>query len=559
MTTERRLKDSHNRPRLIRYAWWAAVAAALLAGQLAGAAETLRKPFETGTTISVEGGSALIVECQLPKRSARSAFLKRNLADPKAVKRYQKLKTFALAFEDLKPESQRRVIEALFPDDYADGAGWWHRVSYDQTPGFESWWNLSVWLTGRGRNYNFLEPIPENQDFFGSPHNGQVLFIPRDLLKDAFKTLSPPRPGREPLAPVVIGDLRFGVDSEGEYAAYHMKQGETIHVNVIGHFTDLHGEAVVDNAVARVLERNAITDPRRVLPGQEIRVPLDMIARQYRPGNGTGLDGVVIILDPGHGGTDPGKFHDDILEDEITYDIVVRIKGELERSTHARVHVTVLDPSQGYTPTDVSQFEHDEDEVVLTTPNYNPTDTSASVILRMYLINAIYRDELARGVKPENVLLASIHCDSLPAGLSGTMVYVPGAANREDEETPENPFYDGFKEAQGFRTITMTSAERVRDEAMSRKFAQNLLDSLQQHMPPLAISSTGNPIRDVIIKSKTSRYIPGVIRNAKVPTRVLVETANVENDNDRANYASPEWRQAYAEAFVESLKKHFEH
>lgn len=557
MTTERRPKEPSRRPCLIRYVLWAGTVAALLAGQLAGAVETIRKPFENGATISVEGGRALIIECQFPKRSARSAFLKKVLADSKAVKRYQKLKQFNLAFEELKPESQRRVIENLFPDDYVDAAGWWHRVTYDNTPGFESWWNLSVWLTGRGRNYNFLEPIPENQDFFGNPHNGQVLFIPRDLLKDAFKTLSPPRPGREPLAPVTIGELRFGVDGEGEYAAYHMKQGETIHVNVIGHFTELRGEAVVDNAVARVLKRNAITDPRRVLPGQEIRVPLDMIARKFRPNSGSGLDGVVVILDPGHGGTDPGKYHDDVLEDEITYDIVVRIKSELEKNTHARVHMTMLDPSQGENPNNTAEFEQDEDEVVLTTPNYSPTNTSASVVLRMYLINSIYRDELAQGVKPENVLLASIHCDSLPAGLSGTMIYVPGASWREDEETPESDFYDGFKEAQGFRTITMTPAERQRDEAMSRSFAQDLLDSLQKHQPPLAISSTGNPVRDVIIKSKSSRYIPGVIRNAKVPTRVLVETANVENDNDRANYTNPAWRQAYAEAFVEALKKHY--
>jgi N-acetylmuramoyl-L-alanine amidase len=105
----------------------------------------------------------------------------------------------------------------------------------------------------------------------------------------------------------------------------------------------------------------------------------------------------------------------------------------------------------------------------------------------------------------------------------------------------------------------MTPAERQRDEAMSRVFAQTLLDTLQQQQPQIAISSTGNPIRDVIIKSKTSRYIPGVIRNAKIPTRVLVETANVQNDGDRANLANPQWRQAYAVAFVQALKKHFEH
>lgn len=560
MTTERRLTDRFRRPFLTRCLGCMLVAVLLLATQMAGAAEAIRRPFEAGVTIAVEGGRTLYLECQLPKRSARTAFLKRSLADQNARKRYQKLKNFPLSFDELKPEVQRRVIETLFPGDYADNAGWWHRVTFEEAPGLESWWNMAVWLTGRGRNYNFLEPIPENQDFYGTPHNGQVLFIPRDLLKDAFKAPSPVRSDRVPLKPVTIGELRFGVDSEGEYAAYLLKKGETIHVDVIGRFTDLRGEAAVDNGVARVINRNQIPDPKRLLPGQEIRVPLDMIARQYRPeGAGMGLEGVVVILDPGHGGCDTGKFHDTILEDEITYDLVTRIKAELKRSTQARVHTTVLDPDQQDLPSESSSFTHDQDEVILTTPNYNPTDTDASVILRMYLANALYRDELARGVKPEKVIFVSIHCDSLPEKLFGTMVYIPGAAYREDEESPDSPFYDGFKEAQGFRSIVMTPAERQRDEAMSRVFAQTLLDTLQQQQPQIAISSTGNPIRDVIIKSKTSRYIPGVIRNAKIPTRVLVETANVQNDGDRANLANPQWRQAYAVAFVQALKKHFEH
>jgi N-acetylmuramoyl-L-alanine amidase len=535
----------------------AMLCAILLVGMVY-AADPIRKPFEAGVAIAVKDGRILYLECQIPKRSARSAFLKRSLADESLRKPLQKLKTFNLAYEILTPQVQRRVIETLFPDDYADQAGWWHRVTYAQHPGFESWWNMSTWLTGRGRNYNFLEPIAENQDYFGTPRNGQVLFIPRDLLLDAFKTPSPARSGREPLIPSSQGDLRYGTDSEGEYAAYRIKQGETIHVNVIGRFTDLRGEAAVDGAVLRVLTRNKITDPKRVLAGQEIRVPLDMLARQYRPRTGSGLDGVVVILDPGHGGTDPGKEHGDVLEDEITYDLVVRIRAELERTTKARVHVTLLDPDQNDVPSSASRFTRDQDELILTTPNYNPVDTTKSVVLRMYLVNAIYREELARGTQPEKVLFASIHCDSLPAKLNGTMVYIPGAAHRGDVETPENPFYDGFKEAQGHRSITMTPAERQRDEGMSRAFAQTLVDTLQRQQRPIAVSSTGVPIRDVIIQSPTSKYIPGVIRNAKVPTRVLVETANVQNDYDRANLIDPQWRQAYAEAFVEAIRNHFD-
>ena len=558
MTAERRIRQFFTQFLVSRCAAGAILFLVACLAPLAGAAEPIRRPFEDGVTIIAHEGRALYLECQLPKRTARSNFLKRHLADDSTRKFYQKLKAFHLAFDELKPETQRRVIETLFPSDYADGAGWWHRVTYQDTPGFESWWNLADWLTGRGRNYNFLEPIAENRDFVGRPRNGQVLFIPRDLLKDVFKTPSPARPGRDPLRPITIGDLRYGVDSEGEYAAYHMKQGETIHVNVIGRFTELRGEAAVDNAVARVLNRNNITDPRRVMPGQEIRIPVDMLAPAYQPRGGSGLDGIVIILDAGHGGGDPGKEQGDVFEDEITYDIVLRIKQRLESTTRARIHTTVLDPDHDGKPTTASSFLHDQDELLLTTPNYNPTNTTMSVIMRAFLVNHLFREEVKAGTPKENVFFASIHVDSLPERLSGTMVYIPGAAHRGDVESFDNPIYQQYKEAQGQETITITAPERQDAEQRARKFAEGLLTALRQHQPPITVSASEKPIRDIIIQSASSRYIPGVIRNTIVPTRVLVETANVQNPQDRANLIDPAWRQAYAEAFVEAVIQYFD-
>lgn len=414
-----------------------------------------------------------------------------------------------------------------------------------------------MWLTGRGLNANLLESMPENQNYKGTLQKGQTLFIPTELLKDVFKQ---PSPGHRERIDFVRGDLRYGSDAQGPYAAYRLKEGEAIYVDVINRFTDFHEEAAADAAVERVLKRNEIPDPKRIPVGREIRIPQDMLSTRYQPGfRPAGLEDVVVILDPGHGGEDPGKTHEPVYEDEITYDIVLRIKQELEALTRARVHLTMLDPSQGETPTNATTFEHDQDEVVLTTPPYAPTNRDVSVVLRMYLINDILRREVQAGIKPENVLVTSIHCDSLPATMSGTMVYIPGASYREDVESPENPIYDEFEEARGYRTITMTPEERTRDEAKSRTFAETLLTSLQGQKPPIATSSTGNPIRDVIIKSKTSRYIPGVIRNAKVPTRVLVETANVDNPDDRANLCNPRWRQAYAEAYVRAVQQYFGH
>jgi len=43
-----------------------------------------------------------------------------------------------------------------------------------------------------------------------------------------------------------------------------------------------------------------------------------------------------------------------------------------------------------------------------------------------------------------------------------------------------------------------------------------------------------------------------------VPTKVLVETANLNNATDRSRLADPWWRQQFAKAYVDALKIHFD-
>src|SRR5690554_6599893 len=46
------------------------------------------------------------------------------------------------------------------------------------------------------------------------------------------------------------------------------------------------------------------------------------------------LDGLLVVLDPGHGGDDRGVCHfsDDLIEKEINLDMAFRLKEELERA-----------------------------------------------------------------------------------------------------------------------------------------------------------------------------------------------------------------------------------
>ena len=272
-------------------------------------------------------------------------------------------------------------------------------------------------------------------------------------------------------------------------------------------------------------------------------------------------EGVVVILDPGHGGRDHGAQtttdNCTIYEDEAAYDIVCRIKQLLETQTRAKVYVTMLDPDRQYQPSDAEQFDNDEDESVLVTPNYPNHDAKVSVNLRWYLANSIYRKEINGGADPRKVIFTSVHLDAQFNGkLRGTMVYIPGAAQRRDSERG-GPMttYGIYAEVQEAPEAKSTAAERRRDEALSRNFAATLLDELGKQK--IKRHSVGDPIRSVIRQSGGRQYVPSVLRNTIVPTKVLVECANLTNATDSKWITQPWWRQRFAEAYVNALKAYY--
>ena len=575
--------------------------------------EVVRKALDPGVMIALKGGRTLYLECRTPAGTDKASFLQRYLADGATWKRYESLNTVPLMYADLKPEMQRHVMETMFAEDFADKRGWWHTVTYEGSVGVESWWNLAEWLTGKGTDYKTLETLPENRRTTGDFKRGQVLFIPSELLLPVFRTPTPGRERRVILEPMTVaeetapaevgdgnsardsdadgdggapfvddyipGELRYGHDRNGDYAAYEIKRGEALYTSVVIRFTEFREVAAVQDAAGEILRRNSISNPRKINVGEEIRIPLDMLADRYQPEGSArrlafeeanqdalrfrlsqkhvkDLDGVVIVLDPGHGGCDQGASYGPLLEDEITYDLALRMKRQLERRTRARVYMTMMDLSQKENVSNETRFGHDTDEVVLTSPPYSPSDTKVSANLRWCLANDIYNQELARGVKPENMLFASVHCDALYEKLRGSMVYVPGAGYRESGPQLASAVYARYTST-GINSFTTTAAERRRDEALSRNFAETMLNSLRTHNPQIAVHRTSDPIRNVITRSRRERWLPAVLKHNLIPTKVLIETGNLNNDTDRERLADPEWREWYAEAFVNAVMAHF--
>ncbi len=566
----------------------------------AGAQGGIRCELEPGVSAVLRAGRILFLEAQLPPGNAARGVLSRYLASTDDWRLYKDRTAVAIPFSKLNPKAQRATLEAVFPQDYVDVFGWWHTVTYDGADGTESTLLLAEWLTGNPGNSREIRV----KDAQGPPVEplvkGQRLLVPMRLLDPAMKTptqtptnttptpLSTPADPVEvtgsvkeaPISPEVSG-LRYGSDAEGKYAEYRLHKGETIYSGVVGRFTDYSGHVEVQGACEVIQQRSGIKNERKICAGQRIRIPLEMLADRYQP-QGTeerkeydevqaetrrlagdknstkDLEGVAVILDPGHGGRDTGAPPvGGVYEYAVNYDIACRIKSLLETKTRARVFMTMKDLDRGFAVSNAHSFSEDGNKVVQTTPPYYNDDAKVSANLRWYLANDIYKHERAAGVGERNVLFTSIHCDALHREMQGTMVYVPGAAHRRESETPNGHDYSQYAEARGARASSCTDAQALRDEAMSRVFAETLVGALRAHKPTVQVHDSGDPVRNVIRQKGGKAYVPTVLRNNCVPTKVLIETANMNNAEDRANLADPKWRQSFAEAYVDALRRHY--
>ena len=180
--------------------------------------------------------------------------------------------------------------------------------------------------------------------------------------------------------------------------------------------------------------------------------------------------------------------------------------------------------------------------------------SNTSVNLRWALANSIYRKERAAGTASEKIVFLSIHVDSIKnPQVRGTTVYVP-AAHLMDT-VPRLP--GSFRETKDVPASRFTREEAQTHEAMSRNLAEQIILALRKSAPPIATLSHGDPVRNTILKEKRP-ICPAVLKKNLIPTKVLVEIANIQNPGDRALLSDPAWRQRYAEALYTALCRYFE-
>lgn len=543
--------------------------------------QVVRRELEPGVYALLRSEGTIGLEMRAPGGSDARRVLTKYLAIESEWSAYRGRQTVFIPYHRLKQQMRREVLLAVFENDVIDADGWWHTVVFDQV----SIASVSEWITGRSTNARSILADPRNSRSGPILNAGDRVLIPAPMLHFAMRKHTPkrlvePPPSLVETAPST-GELLYGRDREGEFAVYRLQRGETLYSHVVAKYTDYREAADILEACNRIAARSGIKNVRDIDTGAKIVVPAEMLSPKYLPrgaadreqyeatiieaekirgiqGRSRDLSDVVVILDAGHGGKDNGAIYSrsGLYEDEINYDIVNRIKRILESETGARVYTTVRDRSTGSKVSDARRFDNDTDEELLTSPPHTALDgSSTSVNLRWMLVNSIYAKELRNKTDPNKVIFTSVHTDSLYESLRGVMIYIPGAHRRNAQEARSGNVYTKYAEGKTHSRFASTDSERKRDEAMSRNFADVVLDEFGNHR--VKRHDKGDPIRSQIVRDRKPT-LPGILRNNDVPTKILIETANINNPTDRDRLSDPEWRELFARAYVAALRRHFQ-
>lgn len=572
----------------------------------------IRVGLQSGVSVVCRPSYMIFLECSAISGKPLNQVLYSILADTTEAKKYTGLRSVAIPLNRVKITLYPQIFWLLFEQDPKDAEGWLHIVpdgySFDNNA-------LNLWsiaLTGTTQHANNVLKHPKNKGCKLPLSTGSKIFFPANYLTPELNEkllklkAKPSKISKIILEPMDIPDnefaeiktpvnnsialakgLQYGKDTDGEYAVYSLQRGETLY-GIVVRFTDYFENKDILQACEIIKRRNKILNERTIEPGTKIKIPIDMLSDIYLPEGKEerrvadevkretdlmarrkgakvsrgGLKGIVVIIDPGHGGKDHGapRYAEKIFEDELNYDIACRLKEYLEQKTQAKVYLTIKDSSQGFKPTSQRTFQHDTDEWILTTPPNNPQDFATSANLRWLLANSIMRKEEKAGISREKMIFISIHCDVLyKSSMRGLMIYIPGANYRNGiEKLPQKnrvTDYSIYKEWKEHHSKTLTKSQLIKEEVRSKTFAQILINTARKNN--IAIHSDGPAIRNVIRKSKSSVYVPSVLRNVEIPTKALVECGNLNNPNDLRNLADPSWRQKMAETIAEALANYF--
>jgi len=463
------------------------------------------------------------------------------------------------------------VLRRLFPKDHLEGDDWIHTArggliaTYD-----EGLWQVAEWYTGDGSRFSELLEV----NGLDSPElaSGQEVRIPGRLLLPVF--------GRRPASD--DGTLEYAEDARGSYAGYRLKRGEALYSAVVVRYTGRTDADDVNALAAELAVRSGIADLTDIPVDYLVKIPFDVLEPEHLPAShprrreaeaararmaaslekqpvaktGGGLEGVVVILDPGHGGRDLGTQNNGVWEHDYVYDVTCRLFRLLDSRTSARVVMTLEDKETGCAPSKRDRLEANREGTIKTNPPFIAKangDARVGVNLRWYLANSVYREAVGNGTGPDRVVFMSIHADARHPSLRGLMVYVPGHRLRTGTYGNNTKFYRQFEEVREKPRVSFSYKTRVRSEAVSRELAAKIVESFRREKLPI---QPNKPIRDRVIRGRRE-WVPAVIRSNQVPAAVLVEMVNLSNKKDAGLLSKAAERQRLADALFRALWDYF--
>jgi N-acetylmuramoyl-L-alanine amidase len=539
-------------------------------------AKGLRLRLEEGIYATASGEGKISVEA-LPRRGEGLAgFAQRLCGDARLAPQLLEsnrlppgshLKTgrrYQVPFEILSSSWQLAAAKALFPEDRGDATGWRHQVRGCGPLRRENLWQLSEWFTGKGENFRAIREYNNLRD--EDVARGAVLTIPSELLRPAFGAALP-----VPQKPYV---LAYGKDQDGEYAVYRLRPGEALYSGVVVRFTGRIYAADVNTLAADIAQRSGIGDVTNIPVGFKVKIPLDLLLPEFLPEGdprrkeyeaglrasshfsnqvqAKGLEGITVILDAGHGGHDSGATVGGVWESLYVYDIAVRLKWLLESRTAAAVELTTRDGNE-YRIVESDVLPVSRGHSVLTNPPYPIADPAVGVNLRWYLANSFFRHALSADDDPQKVVFLSIHADSLHPSLRGAMAYIPAARMRDESYGKSGQIYEARQEVRESPRVEFPWSQRVQSEGLSRQLAKQVIGAFEELELPV---HPFTPVRDHIIRNR-SEWVPAVLRYNSVPSKMLLEVCNLNNDLDRKLLQTRGYRQHVAEALLKGLLAYY--
>lgn len=464
-------------------------------------------------------------------------------------------------FKALNGDMQSMVLQAVFENDSSEEDGWAHRVVYSGE-------TISLIAGVFARDDIPPETLIKYNELKYKGRRlkkGDTIMIPWKWVKESLHLR--PILVREPLT---MGEVEY----DKRYAYYRLQKGESLYSSVVVRFTGRTLAEDVNEMADQLLKLNRIPNAHFIPVGKNLKIPIEWISEEYliqkqtlekvpepdeapEPKTMAKKDQPIhIILDPGHGGIDPGAVFGSkrkgfqIFEDETVYDISLRV-AELLKKQHYIVHTTLVDPDQ-QDPVKLLGTVKDEDEYIPVSPEYQVRNAGIGINMRIYLVCDIYKRLIAQNVPRENILFLSLHGDALHPSLRGVTVYFPDHRLRTASFKLSQRVYKRRKEYQ--RELKFRDRENIRSTKVSSEFGKQVIASFQKAGMETHSSFA---VRGYYYR-KGKRTLPGILRYSTIPTSVLVEVGNLNNLQDRTALLKPEFRQQIASTLVASINQYYE-